>query len=663
MRTKRDCENRQHWRNWLMSFSKSRIAAGFSLDDVSTEFGIEPALVRHWEDGTLLPPQHVARSMDLIKSFDRNDANNERFERPSASFVTQDVTVMNRQAPNQLSFTTFCPLAAAIETMSNAGIEGRGAIFTRNEVVDFILDLVGYTADRSLHELRLLEPSFGSGDFLLPAIDRLLIAWRAAGKPDPVLALGGSVRAVELHRPSMERTAVKVTERLAQEGLSHFISKELTSRWLIQGDFLLSELDGHFDFVVGNPPYIRQELIPDALMTEYRARYPTIYDRADIYVPFIERSLTLLSEGGQCGFICSDRWMKNRYGGPLRSLVASRYHLKTYVDMVNTPAFHADVVAYPAITIIAREKGTITRIAHRPAIESANLSALASHIVGKSTPNPASGVTELHGVTAGAEPWIFESSDQLALVRRLEAQFPAIEDAGCKVGIGVATGADKAFIGPFDDLDVEPNRKLRLVMTRDIERGEVAWRGYGVINPFANDGQLVKLAEFPKLRRYLEARRDHIAGRHVAQKSPANWYRTIDRIYPALAAKPKLLIPDIKGKAHVVYENGRLYPHHNLYYITSDTWDIRALEAVLLSGIARLFVATYSTQMRGGYLRFQAQYLRRIRLPKWNKVAPALQRKLANAAERQDLRACNQAVFELYGLSETERAALGGNGG
>ena len=79
--------------------------------------------------------------------------------------------------------------------------------------------------------------------------------------------------------------------------------------------------------MIGNPPYVRQELIPDVLMAEYRARYRTIYDRADLYIPFIERSLTSLSPGGQLGFICADRWMKNKYGGPLRKLVSDRFHL------------------------------------------------------------------------------------------------------------------------------------------------------------------------------------------------------------------------------------------------------------------------------------------------------------------------------------------------
>jgi hypothetical protein len=354
--------------------------------------------------------------------------------------------------------------------------------------------------------------------------------------------------------------------------------------------------------------------------------------------------------------------MKNRSGALLRKLVAENFRLKVYVDMVDTPAFHSEVIAYPAITIITREKAAATRIAHRPEISTAALADLSVALVSKEHPPATSGVREMHNVAAGAEPWILESSDQLALVRRLERDFPTVEEAGCKVGIGVATGADQAFIGKFDELDVEPDRKQPLVMTRDILAGHVQWRGFGVINPFGDDGKLVDLDRYPRLRRYLEARKGDIAGRHVAQKAPANWYRTIDRIYPELTLRPKLLIPDIKGAAHIVYEEGRLYPHHNLYFITSDSWDLKALQAVLLSGIARLFVSIYSTKMRGGYLRFQAQYLRRIRLPHWSNVPAALRHELVEAADRNDVAACNRAVFALYGLNKEEKAALGGNG-
>lgn len=475
-----------------------------------------------------------------------------------------------------------------------------GAIFTRSEVVDFILDLAGYTEDQPLYKKRILEPSFGAGDFLLPIIERLLAAWRVARPNGSALGeLADAIRAVELHHETFYSTQAAVVELLKHQGISSNDANALACCWLSQGDFLLTPLEGEFDFVIGNPPYVRQELIPAPLLAEYRCRYKTMFDRADIYIPFIERSLSVLSDGGSLGFICADRWMKNRYGGPLRSLVAERFHLKVYVDMVDTQAFHSDVIAYPAITIISREMPGPTRIAHRPAIDRVTLTELSGLLTAHSLPKEVGPTRELAQVTNGSEPWLLESFDQMALIRRLERDFPLLEEVGCKVGIGVATGADKAFIGDFEALNVEQDRKVPLVTTKDIVSGEVEWRGLGVINPFTEQGGLVELGEYPLLRSYLEARRSVIAGRHCAQKNPLKWYRTIDRITPKLAARPKLLIPDIKGQAHIVYEGGELYPHHNLYYVTSDDWDLRALQAVLLSAVSRLFVATYSTKMRG----------------------------------------------------------------
>ncbi len=553
-------------------------------------------------------------------------------------------------------------VATALEKLASAaGTESRGAIFTRIEVADFILDLLGYTEDQALHKKRLLEPCFGAGDFLLPSIERLLTAWQSSPhEKTPVEELRNAIRAVELHRPSFLSTRAVVIERLKQADIEHACAVAIADCWLAQGDFLLAPLEGQFDFVVGNPPYVRQELIPAPLLAAYRGRYPTMYDRADIYIPFIERSLIALTQGGSLGFICADRWMKNRYGGPLRRLVADQFHLKIYVDMGDSPAFHSNVIAYPAITVISRSTPGATRIAHQPKIERGALADLAAKLRQQKLPQEGGLVRELACVAKGEEPWLLESADQMALIRRLEQQFPSLEETGCKVGIGVATGADEAYIGHFATLDVEPDRKLALVTTKDIVSGEVQWRGLGVVNPFAENGGLVDLREYPRLRRYLEARYERIAKRHCAKKNPANWYRTIDRITPALAARPKLLIPDIKGVANIVFESGTLYPHHNLYYIIADEWDLRALQAVLLSAVSRLFIASYSTKMRGGYLRFQAQYLRRIRLPHWADVSSSLRTELVAAATQRDFQACDKAAFALYQLSKEEQSALGG---
>jgi hypothetical protein len=258
-------------------------------------------------------------------------------------------------------------------------------------------------------------------------------------------------------------------------------------------------------------------------------------------------------------------------------------------------------------------------------------------------------------VANGAEPWLLHDPERLSLVRRLEATWPLLEEAGCKVGIGVATGNDKVYIGPMEAFDVEPARVLPLVRTQDLVGGQVVWHGMGVLNPFEDDGSLVDLKRYPRFARALAKHEAAIRARNVASRNTRGWYRTIDRIYPELMRQPKLLIPDIKGDAHVVWEPGNLYPHHNLYYITAKDWNLHALQAVLLSGIARLFVGTYSTPMRGGFLRFQAQYLRRIRIPRWVDVPKPMRQALSRAGKGGNMQLAQSTAFELYGLTERER--------
>ena len=544
--------------------------------------------------------------------------------------------VIKSRQPSSQSLELFAAeefLGDDLLKMKTAPSDERGAIFTRPEVVDFMLDLIGYTPDRPLWQLRLLEPSFGGGEFLLRAVERLLEASHKAKIQARELAT--AIQAVELHRDTFEQTRSELAQLLSAKKVPSSTASMLLDAWLKNTDFLLEDCRDPFDFVVGNPPYVRQELIPANLLAEYRQRFTTLYDRADLYVPFMEKSLGLLNAEGQMCFICSDRWMKNRYGGPLRSLISSSYSLRYYVDMVGTAAFQTEVTAYPAITVIQRgHSDEKPLLAHRPEVSSEALSQL--HRIFTGPPSGYNGtVSMLAANPRGDEPWLLESDAQpsMELVRRLEAAFPTLEEAGCSVGIGVATGADKVYIAPYEELDVEDERKLPLVMTKDILEGEVRWKGLGVVNPFEEDGTLADFAAYPRFARHMNRHRVALQKRHCAQRANGSWYRTIDRITPSLTAKPKLLVPDIKGEANIVLEEGKLYPHHNLYYITSEHWPLKALQRVLQSGIARLFVRAYSTKMRGGCLRFQAQYLRRIRLPLWSSIQPAWQKKLSDDSQ------------------------------
>lgn len=261
-------------------------------------------------------------------------------------------------------------------------------------------------------------------------------------------------------------------------------------------------------------------------------------------------------------------------------------------------------------------------------------------------------------ISASSEPWFLDLSSGHSLVKKIETAYPTLEDAGCRVGIGVASGADKVFIVQAETLDIEEDRILPLVTTKDIKTGEVNWSGQAIVNPFHDDGNLVGLDKYPRLSRYFDANSEILKRRHVAKKNPKNWYKTIDKIHTSLTGKPKLLIPDIKDSAHIVYEEGNYYPHHNLYYIVSEEWDLLALKALFESGIAHLFIDTYSTKMHGDCLRFQAQYLRRIRVPKFSDLDREIVHSLKKAGAAKDKELLVDIVSSIYSLTSNERGIL-----
>ena len=222
------------------------------------------------------------------------------------------------------------------------------------------------------------------------------------------------------------------------------------------------------------------------------------------------------------------------------------------------------------------------------------------------------------------------------------------EDGRTFVRIGVATGNDSIYIVP-SDTDIEPDRLLPLVMREDLQAGKITNANRCVINTFERKG-VIDLAGYPRLKAYFETHIRAVKKRHVAQRSGEGWFRTIDRVYPELVGKPKLLIPDIAGSNEVVFEEGKFFPHHNLYFIISDSWDLEVLGGLLSSRVALFFVWSYAVKMRGGYLRFQAQYLRRIRVPHPESISPGVKGRIKAAFRARDFAALDELATTAYGL-------------
>lgn len=527
-----------------------------------------------------------------------------------------------------------------------------GEIYTRRWVVESILDLVGYDPMIDLSQKVLVEPSVGSGAFLIPAVERLMASAERHGvKP---LALLGAIRGYDLLPASVNRTKLELLPLLRDHGVSQSAAKRLVDSWLSSQDFLLTEdVPRSVDFVVGNPPYIRLEEIPEEVTSVYRSRWPTMRGRADIYVGFIERGLEMLAEGGVLGYICADRWMRNQYGDSLRDFVTSGYSIENIWTMHHVDAFEQEVSAYPAITTIRRgQQGKAVVADTNREFGESSARALTKWALSDGTTLKGSGFEgfRIDGWFAAGAKWVSGRPSLIALMDHLNERFQPLQDAmtGTRVSIGIATGSDEVYV--VKAADVEQDRLLPLSMVGDLRvNGALEWGGNHLVNPWDDQGRLVDLERYPRLKAHFLAH-PKLADRHTAKKQPSGWYRTIDKVNRAIIDRPKLLIQDMRASINPILEPGGLYPHHNLYYVVSESWDMEVLGGLLLSRVGQSFIEAYGVRMRGGTLRFQAQYLKLIRVPRPEDISAAVADRLRSAFRSRDVRAATLAAGEAYDI-------------
>ena len=182
--------------------------------------------------------------------------------------------------------------------------KARGAFFTPPEITDFIVQW----AIRSNTD-RVLEPSCGDGEFLVPSGRRLMAL--GAG-----LFSGQSLTAVEIHRPSA---------RLAQERLREF---GLDSEFLY-GDFFSFRASGDYDAVVGNPPYVRYQdfsgearRIALARALEHGVRLTGL---ASSWAAFLIHAAEFLNPRGRLGLVLPAELLSVKYAAEVRRFLLKRF--------------------------------------------------------------------------------------------------------------------------------------------------------------------------------------------------------------------------------------------------------------------------------------------------------------------------------------------------
>jgi N-6 DNA Methylase len=181
----------------------------------------------------------------------------------------------------------------------------RGGVYTDPDLVELVLDLVGWEGRG-----RLLEPAVGAGAFLLGAWRRQPGAARSAPR-DGLFGVDVHPYACRAARAALSLAGAEATITRADA--------------LLGTQAAPTAERGTWDFVVGNPPWVRGERVPAALRAEYRTSYPDLgAGNVDLAAYFVRRALDWLRPDGRLGFVLTAGLADARSSAGLRALLATR---------------------------------------------------------------------------------------------------------------------------------------------------------------------------------------------------------------------------------------------------------------------------------------------------------------------------------------------------
>jgi type I restriction-modification system DNA methylase subunit len=232
-----------------------------------------------------------------------------------------------------------------------------------------------------LLQLKILDPACGSGAFLNQALNFLLAEHEFIDESIKTLEGGGlglydvrkgilenNLYGVDINAEAVEIAKLSLWLRTVEKGrkLNSLAQKLKVGNSLIDDKSVADNAfvweeefpevfeQGGFDVVIGNPPYVRQELLSKRDKKAFSKKYTNVYDSiADLYVYFYELSLGLLKQNGFLGFITPNKWMERKYGKNLRHYLKN-YYIETIINFGELKIFD-DASTEPAILIVQNE--------------------------------------------------------------------------------------------------------------------------------------------------------------------------------------------------------------------------------------------------------------------------------------------------------------------
>ena len=462
------------------------------------------------------------------------------------------------------------------------------------------------TWQTELAAVRILDPACGSGAFLIEAFDQLYSSFEISNArleelrgQRTLFDLDRQILQFNLYGVDLNPEAIQICQlslwiKTATRG------KALTSldHTICEGNSVVSDPavhpaafdwraafpevfeQGGFDVVVGNPPYVRQELLTP-IKPWLEAHYETFHGMADLYVYFYELGLRSLRPGGLLSFIVTNKWMKAGYGEPLRKFFSEKAWVRSVVDFGHAKQIFEEADVFPSIIVAEKPTKepapTTARLCTIPR-EQLRIDDLSVQI------EKAGDVFEICNL--GGHAWQLEPKPVTDLFGRLgQCGVPLADYVGQRPIYGIKTGCNAAFFLSDEQRSLiiaeqaeSANLFVQYFRGQDVRRWRCDWANEWLLAirssretlwPWTDDAEPEsKFAEtYPGVYRHMLSHKDALEGR---KNSVRFWWELSSFSNWDVFLKSKIIYQEIQFHPSYALEVDGLFSNNKTFILPTD---------------------------------------------------------------------------------------------
>jgi len=418
--------------------------------------------------------------------------------------------------------------------------------------------------------------------------------------------------------------------------------------------FATSADNSGFDVVLGNPPYVRQELISP--VKPYLQQHYQVYNGVvDLYAYFFELGLNILKPGGRLGFISSSTFFKTSSGQNLRSHLTQYSSLDCIVDFQDLQLFEG-VTTYPAILILTKGKADKDHIFRFQELEQIPKEGLLKDFLRHVSSMPQALLTK--------EGWKLRNGDATVLWHKLTSRHQTIQQVYGSPMYGIKTGFNEAFVisaeerkrfltgnSDYDSIFKrflpgkeikswhEENKAQYLIL---FEKGSAYRYTSNTIDEINAWKGLV--GKYPELMKHLQAYREK-AQKRVDQGD--FWWEQRACAYLDKFIQPKIMYPHFQAKPQFYFDTHGYFSNDKTYILpNTDFYELGLLQSKLYWWL----ITAMCPYVRGQYYELRVQYMETLPIPS---ASETQKQTIARIAEN-----CQTAAEQRYQKQDAVRRRI-----